>query len=79
MARHNRGGRNRGDAYVAFDHDGLHPKARSAITDLITCSGAFGATTWSVDAKHPDRWEVETASGAIRVMYSKPGMVLIFK
>ena len=57
----------------------LSEPAETKTTDLITYSGAFGATTWSTDAKHSDRWAVETASGAIRVMYSKPGMVLIFK
>ena len=49
--------------------------------DLIRYSGSLdgSGTTWSIDAKRPSRWSIETAPGAIRVFYSIPGTMVIFR
>ena len=55
--------------------------AETTDADLITWSGSLGGsgTAWSIDAKHPARWSVETKPNAIRVRYTKPGKVVIIK
>ena len=55
--------------------------ADTSIMDILTCSGTLDAsgTTWSIDARRPRKWAVETTQSAIRVQYTKPGMSMIIK
>ena len=49
--------------------------------DLITWSGSLGGsgTAWSIDARRPTRWSVETKPNAIRVRYAEPSTRLIVR
>ena len=55
--------------------------AENMDADLIRYSGSLGGsgTAWSIDAKRPARWSVETATGAIRIRYGIPGTKLIVR
>ena len=57
----------------------LSEPAETSSMDIITCSGTGSGTTWSIEAKRPDNWEVETTQNAIRTLYTKPGMVIIIQ
>ena len=52
-----------------------------ANADLINCSGTLNAsgTSWSIDAKRPARWSVETKQNTIRALYTMPGTKLLVR
>ena len=59
----------------------LSEPAETTDADLVTWSGLLGGagTAWSIDARRPARWSVETKPNAIRIRYTKPGTRLIVR
>ena len=59
----------------------LSEPEENASLDLITCSGTLdgSGTAWSIEARKPSRWSVETTQNAIRVLYNIPGTKLILR
>ena len=55
--------------------------AENTSMDIITCSGTLNAsgTAWSIDARRPARWSVETTQSAIRARYNIPGTKMIVR
>ena len=49
--------------------------------DILTCSGTLNAsgTAWSINARRPRRWFVESAPGVIRVRYNFPSIKLFVR
>ena len=52
-----------------------------ANADLINCSGTLNAlgTEWTIYAKRPRNWSIETTQDAIRAHYTTPGIMLIVR
>ena len=52
--------------------------AENARVDLLTWSGTLvgSGTAWTIDARKPQRWAVETKANVVRALYTLPGTKL---
>ena len=59
----------------------LSEPEEDASLDLITDSGSLdgSGTAWSIEARKPSRWSVETTQNAIRALYNIPSTKLIIR